>query len=268
MKKITTLTVMLLAMLLVAVSCNEPGAGIPDQGDIDAVIKTKEQLMATIPGLIVPPAEGLKTPDADTKALVKSTFAQCNEDFDEGKAMGDTFTGMDLMLFGNGASGFISSKWVNHGNDIQEEFQNADVTVNSTRIKVDNLHTKTNIVDGTKTQESGTAKVNGKEVTIDEAIKVYNDATSNPPEGVSYNTASYYAETTNYREGTWGFITGIEFKPEPIQQDSSLIMDIKIDGHRLQFKYTNAEWNKRYEEGTTVIDYVAVDGIFYNPKDF
>ena len=268
MKKITTLTVMLLAMLLLAVSCNEPEAGIPDQSDIDAVIKTKEQLMATIPGLVVPPAEGLKTPDADTKALIKSVFAQCNEDFDEGKAMGNTFIGSDLILFGNGASGFIYSKRVNHGNDIQEEFQNVDVTVNGTRITVDNLHTKTNTVDGTKTQESGTAKVNGKEVTIEEAIKAYNDATGNPPEGVSYNTASYYAETTDYREGTWGFITGIGYNPEPVQLGSSMIMDIKVDGHRLQFKYTNAEWNKRYEEGTTVIDYVAVDGVFYNPKDF
>ena len=268
MKKITTLTVMLLALLLLAVSCNEPGAGIPDQSDIDTVIKTKEQLMATIPGLVVPPAEGLKTPDADTKALIKSAFAQCNEDFDEGKAMGNTFTGMDLMLFGNGASGFISSKWVNHGNDIQEEFQNVDVTINGTRIKVDNLHTKTNTVDGTETQESGTATVNGKEVTVEEAIKAYNDATSNPPEGVSYTTTSYYVETTDYREGTWGFITGIGYNPEPVQLGSSMIMDIKVDGHRLQFKYTNAEWNKRYEEGTTVIDYVAVDGVFYNPKDF
>lgn len=31
MKKITTLTVMLLAMLLLAVSCNEPEAGIPEE---------------------------------------------------------------------------------------------------------------------------------------------------------------------------------------------------------------------------------------------
>ena len=268
MKKITTLTVMLLALLLLAVSCNEPGAGIPDQSDIDTVIKTKEQLMATIPGLVVPPAEGLKTLDADTKALIKSAFAQYNEDFDEGKEMGNTFTGMDLMLFGNGASGFISSKWVNHGNDIQEEFQNVDVTINGTRIKVDNLYTKTNTVDGTPVQESGTATVNGKEVTVEEAIKAYNDATSNPPEGVSYTTTSYYVETTDYREGTWGFITGIGYNPEPVQLGSSMIMDIKVDGHRLQFKYTNAEWNKRYEEGTTVIDYVAVDGVFYNPKDF
>ena len=78
--------------------------------------------------------------------------------------MGNTFAGSDLILFGNGASGFISSKWVNHGNNIQEEFQNVDVTVNGIRIKVDNLYTKTNTVDGTPVQESGTATVNGKEI--------------------------------------------------------------------------------------------------------
>ena len=50
MKKITTLTVMLLAMLLLAVSCNEPGAGIPDHSDIDVVIKTKEQLITSPTG--------------------------------------------------------------------------------------------------------------------------------------------------------------------------------------------------------------------------
>ena len=259
---------MLLAMLLLAVSCSEPDANVPDQDAIANVIKTKEQLMATIPGLVVPPAEGLKTPDADTKTLVKSAFAQCNEDFDAGKALGKTFVGSDLMLFGNGASGFVYSKWVNNNDGFQDEFQNADITVNDTRIKIDNLHTRTNTVEGTETQEGGTAKVNGKEVTIEEAIKAYSDATKNPPEGVSYTTVSYYTETTDYREGTWGFITGIKYKPEPVQLDSSLIMDIKVDGHRLQFKYTNPEWNKRYEEGTTVIDYVAVDGVFYDPKDF
>lgn len=259
---------MLLALVLLAVSCSEPDANIPDQDAIANVIKTKEQLMATIPGLVVPPAEGLKTPDADTKAFVKSAFAQCNEDFDAGKALGKTFVGSDLMLFGNGASGFVYSKWVNNNDGFQDEFQNADITINDTRIKIDNLHTRTNTVEGTETQEGGTAKVNGKDVTIEEAIKAYNDATRNPPEGVSYTTASYYTETTDYREGTWGFITGIKYKPEPVQLDSSLIMDIKVDGHRLQFKYTNPEWNKRYEEGTTVIDYVAVDGVFYDPKDF
>ena len=268
MKRMTILTVMLLAMILLAVSCSEPDANIPDQDAIADVIKTKEQLMATIPGLVVPPAKGLKTPDADTKTLVKSAFAQCNEDFDAGKAMGKTFVGSDLMLFGNGASGFVHSKWVNNNDGFQEEFQNADVTVNGTRITVSNLHTKTNIVDGTSVQENGTATVNGKEVTIEEATKAYNDATSNPPEGVSYATASYYAETTDYREGTWGFITGIGYNPEPVQLDSALILDIKVNGHRLQCKYTNAKWSKNYDEGTSVIDYVAVDGVFYNPKDF
>ena len=268
MKRMTILTVMLLAMLLLAVSCSEPDANVPDQDAIANVIKTKEQLMATIPGLVVPPVAGLKSPDADTKTLVKSIFIQCNEDFDAGKAMGKTFVGSDLMLFGNGASGFVYSKWVNNNDGFQEEFQNADVTINDTRITISNLHTRTNTVEGTETQEGGTAKVNGKEVTIDEAIKAYSDATKNPPEGVSYNTVSYYAETTDYRDGTWGFITGIKFNPEPVQLDSSLILDIKVDGHRLQCKYTNAEWSKRYEEGTSVIDYVAVDGVFYNPKDF
>lgn len=268
MKKITTMTVMLLAMLLLAVSCNEPGASVPDQNDIASVIKTKEQLLATMPGLVVPPTEGLKTPDADTKAFVKSAFAQCNEDFDEGKAMGNTFIGSDLMLFGNGASGFLYSKWVNHNDDSMEQFQNADVTIKDTRITISNLHIKSNPIEGTSVQKSGTATVNGREVSVEEAIKAFNDATSNPPEGVAYNTASYYAETTDYREGTWGFISGTEFNPDPVQLNSSIIMDIKINGHRLQFKYTNPEWNKRYEEGKTVIDYVAIDGVFYNPKDF
>ena len=109
----------------------------------------------------------------------------------------------------------------------------------------------------------------GNKTTYKDAMKIFDEAMCSAPEDKPYNVETYYLEITVYREGTWGLFSGNVYSPDPVQQDSTMIMDIKVDGRRLQIKFTNPlEWQKLCIEDSTVIDYVAVDNVFYNPKDF
>lgn len=255
-KTFSAVTGIMLALMMLFVSCDGSGSGVPSANDI----RTKSDLMASIPGVAVPPESGTKSPDEATVALVKSVLDKLNSDY-KGEAYKE-LTGFREMKLGcwegTSAKGYIFGETKFISADEMEQIINGKLTSNGKEIVFSNVKVKMNESTGSYS-ESGSATVNGKSVGVKEAMNFL-------PRDEESLKEYWSLDVSNYRSGTYSVFSGRE--PEEgyyKYSDGIVVLNITADGHKVQLKYTcpSDASSFRYNSDCS-LKYVAIDGSFYD----
>ena len=136
-------------------------------------IRTKSDLLDSIPGVLVPPSNGLKDPDESTVSLVNSVLDRLNRDYDGKTYYNDSDdVYMGLVIFeGDSVNGYILSVIKYSSENGDEETYNGTVTSNGNVIVFDDAKYKENVSTGNYS-ESGSVTVNGKSVGFEYAMNL------------------------------------------------------------------------------------------------
>ena len=223
-------------------------------------IRTKSDLLDSIPGVLVPPSNGLKDPDESTVSLVNSVLDRLNRDYDGKTYYNDSDdVYMGLVIFeGDSVNGYILSVIKYSSENGDEETYNGTVTSNGNVIVFDDAKYKENVSTGNYS-ESGSVTVNGKSVGFEYAMNLI-------PEDDN-SVREYWELCVNpYRSGTYSVFSGNERQNNILAcSDGIVVLDIATNGHMVQIKYTCPADASSFRYGPDCrLDYVAVDGSFYN----
>ena len=233
---------------------------VPSTGDI----RTKSDLLASISGVLTPPSSGFKDPDESTVSLVNSVLDRLNRDYD-GKThdndSDDVYMGLGIFE-GDSANGYLFCVIKYSSEDGDEETYNGKITSNGNVIVFDDAKYKKNVSIGNYS-EGGSVTVNGKSVGFEYAMNLI-------PE--DDNSVKEYWElcVDPYRSGTYSVFSGSERQNNILAcSDSIVVLDIATNGHMVQIKYTCPSDVSSFRYGPDCkLDYVAVDGSFYNTAKF
>lgn len=255
-KTFGTVTCIMLALMMLFVSCDGSSSGVPSSNEI----RTKSELLASMPGVVVPPSNGLKTPDEATDSLVKSVLNKLNSDYD-GEAFGEETgsTETNLVIFNDDSTNGYILLGIRDLSEYEfEQTINGRVTANGKEIVFDNFKMKMNDATGDYS-ESGSVTVNGKSVDFKYAMDLIPEDEKSMKEYWSLNV-------NNYRSGTYSVFSGREMQDNEYRySDGIVVLDITADGHKVQLKYTcpSDASSFRYNSACK-LDYVAVDGSFFD----
>ena len=260
-KTFSTVTVIMFALMMLFVSCDGANSGVPSEGAPSIKdIRTKSDLMASIPGVLIPPSSGTKNPDESIVSLVSSVLDRLNRDYN-GESYKEETISSQMALFvyeGDSANGYVFGEAKYLSVDEYEAIYNGTVTSNGNVIVFDNAKYKGD-TSTDQYPESGSVTVNGKSVSFEYAGNLL-------PEDSRAMKGEWTLNVNRYRSGTYSVFSGVEFQDNYHRYfDDIVVLDIATSGHMVQIKYTCPSKSSSFRYNSDCkLDYVAVDGSFYN----
>ena len=259
-KTFAAVTGIMLALMMLFVSCDGANSGVPSSNEI----RTKSELLASMPGVVVPPSNGLKTPDEATATLVKSVLNRLNSDYN-GEAISEETgsTETNLVIFNDeSTNGYILLVIRDLSEYEFEQTINGRVTTDGKEVVFDNFKLKMNDATGGYS-ESGSVTVNGKSVDFEYAMNLI-------PQDEKSMKEYWSLDVNNYRSGTYSVFSGREIQDNEYNySDGIVVLDITADSHKVQIKYTCPSDASSFKYNADCkLDYVAVDDTFFDAAKF
>lgn len=259
-KTFVAVTGIMLTLMMLFVSCDGSSSGVPSSNEI----RTKSDLLASMPGVVIPPSNGLKNPDESTIALVKSVLNRLNSDYN-GEAINEETgsTETNLVIYDDeSTNGYILQGIRDLSETEFEQTINGRVTADGKEVVFNNFKMKMN--NATEDySESGSVTVNGKSVDFEYAMDLI-------PKDEKSMKEYWSLDVNNYRSGTYSVFSGREIQDNEYNySDGIVVLDITADGHKVQLKYTCSSDASSFRYNSACkLDYVAVDGTFFDVAKF